>query len=860
MLIKNLFRHWTYQVFSPATILREKYKSFKVLLEYDKAAHDFLATLEDIYYSEKKCDFQAVVKIYEHFSIAVSGMVEHLLKMCPSRYWSLKDYFKKFDFYNQFMLAPPEFDVSPPFTIEFNKASLLNESIAGQKAFSLSQLKQVLHLPTPDGFVITTHAFHYFMEANDLRGPINETLAHLDISDISSLEKAAVEIKTLILTAGVPKEIDIAVMDALHSCQQGKKLNFRVALRSSAVKEDGKASFAGQYQTLLNVDKKDILTGYKHIIASKYSAPALVYRIRQGILDDETPMAILVLEMVDSKTSGVMYTMDMEDLLSQNTVIHSIWGQGELLVEGDVTPDVIRVSKKSPTTIVSTTIAAKRKQMVLASDHPPRTIKTNHHKQTLLSLDTDSALTLARWGSLLETHFKAPQDIEWCQDSAENLFILQSRPLNLPADRIQITPEHIHPIENKILCSQGESVCPGVGYGTVYRLDHLSDLPHMPRGSVLVVRHAPPQLVKAIHHMAAIIIETGSRASHFSSIAREFQVPAIVNVKKGFHDLVQGTWVTVDADRGMVYEGRATPLMEKDTPREDFFKDSSFSVKLRYVISFCATLNLTDPESSDFVPDACRSLHDIIRFTHEMAVKEMFLTGNRKGSRKKGAKQLLSNIPMLFYVLDVGQGVKENLKKPNQASKKFLRPEDITSIPMKAVLKGLSHPGIAWSETTHFDWEEYDRIVMAGGIISADSPQFGSYAVVSKEYLNANFRFGYHFVIIDTMCTAGKEDNYILFRFSGGGGTPEGRMLRANFIKGILTRLGFMVQIKSDLIHAELKHGSLSDMKQTLDMIGRLLGATKLMDMYLKENLDMDIVINDFMNGRYDFRSAVEER
>ncbi|WP_300455363.1 PEP/pyruvate-binding domain-containing protein [Desulfobacula sp.] len=860
MLIKHLFRYWTYQVFSPGTVLREKYESFKALLEYDKAAHEYLATLEEIYYTQKKCDFQVVVKTYENFALSVSGMVEHLLKMCPSRYWSLKDYFNKFDFYVRFMLSPPEFDFSPPFTIEFNKASLLNASIAGQKAFSLSQLNQALHLPTPDGFVITTHAFHYFMEANDLRGPINEALAHLDISDVSSLEQAAFEIETLILKAMIPEEIVMAVMDAIQSCEQGKGGTFRVALRSSAVKEDGKASFAGQYQTLLNVDKKDILTGYKRIIASKYYAPAIVYRISQGILDDETPMAVLVLEMVDSKTSGVMYTRDMEDLRSQSILIHSIWGQGELLVEGDAAPDVIRVSKTPPHTIVRTTIATKCEQMILESDHHPRTIKTNKHEQTQLSLDASSAVTLARWGSLLETHFKAPQDIEWCQDNSGQLFILQSRPLNLHADSIQNIPKQSQAIENKILCSQGESVCPGIGHGPVYRLEHLSDLPHMPKKSVLVVRHAPPQLVTAIQHMAAIIIETGSRASHFSSIAREFQVPAIVNVTKGFDDLVQGTWVTVDAHRGMVYEGRVKPLMEKVTPRKTFFKDSSFNVKLRYVINFCAILNLTDPESRDFVPEACRSLHDILRFTHEMAVKEMFLTGNRKGGRKKGAKRLLSPIPMLFYVLDVGQGIKKNQKKPHQGSEKFIRPEDIASIPMNAVLKGLSHPGIPWSETSHFDWEAYDRIVMAGGIISADSPQFGSYAVVSKEYLNVNFRFGYHFVILDTICSACKQDNYILFRFSGGGGTPAGRMLRANFIKGILTRLGFMVQIKSDLIDAELKHGSLSTMETTLDVIGRLLGATKLMDMYLKENLDMDIMIDNFMNGRYDFRSAVDER
>ena len=278
-------------------------------------------------------------------------------------------------------------------------------------------------------------------------------------------------------------------------------------------------------------------------------------------------------------------------------------------------------------------------------------------------------------------------------------------------------------------------------------------------------------------------------------------------------------------------------------------------VKLRYVINFCVKLKLTDPNDTSFIPESCRSLHDIIRFTHETAVQEMFLTGNRKGSRKKGAKKLISHIPMLFYVMDVGQGF-----KTGRNNEKTLRPEDIASEPMNAILKGLSHPEISWDETAHFDWEEYDKIVMAGGIISADSPQFGSYAIVSKDYANINFRFGYHFAIIDTICSDSKEDNYILFRFSGGGGSPSGRLLRACFLEGILTRLGFMVEIKSDLVDAEFKNGSLSVMKDTLDIIGRLLGATKLMDMYLKENSQLETMIDDFMNGRYDFRSVVDEK
>jgi len=236
----------------------------------------------------------------------------------------------------------------------------------------------------------------------------------------------------------------------------------------------------------------------------------------------------------------------------------------------------------------------------------------------------------------------------------------------------------------------------------------------------------------------------------------------------------------------------------------------------------------------------------------------MFLSGNRKGSRKKGAKKLISHLPMLFYVLDVGQGVKPDIG--SRANEKFLKTEDIASIPMQAVLKGLSHPGISWSETSHFDWEAYDRVVMAGGIISADSPQFGSYALISKEYVNINFRFGYHFVILDTICSRATENNYILFRFSGGGGTPEGRLLRAGFIRGILMRLGFDVQVKSDLIDAQLKHVPQYTLQETLDYTGRLLGATKLMDMYLKDIESLDALIDEFMNGRYDFRSNADPR
>ncbi len=848
MPIKNLFRYWTYQIFSPDIVLKEKYESFKELLEYDKTAHEFMATLEDMYYSQKKYDFQAVVTTYDKMACSVSGMVDTLLKMCPTRYWELKEYFKKFDSYNRYMLVRPRPNTAPPFTIEFAKASLLNEKIAGKKAYVLSTINQKLHLPTPNGFVITTQAYNYFLFANKLQDPINRILAVLDINDSALLKKTACNIESMIIESQIPVDLKRAILNTADNFKRTNKKNVLLALRSSAVKEDGDTSFAGQYRTVLNVDKRDILHEYKRVIASKYSAKALYYRISHGILDDETPMAVLVLEMIDAASSGVIYTKNLSFQGDDNLTIHAVYGPGEQLVDGNVSPTIIQILQKK-----SDASAVVKK------------IPLNSKKKS--PLDEPSIATLARWGNILEEHFKAPQDIEWCQRSSDkagkpgNLFILQSRPLgNHKAPRIATDKkkgDNQQTIKNRRLCIAEESICTGIGSGPVFRLSHYSEAGHIPKGAVVVTRHAPPQLILGIHHMAAIIIENGSRASHFSSIAREYGIPSIVDIRSGVETLSQGKVVTVDADNCIVYEGLIESVnkmtSQKSGPVVDLYKDSSFMTKLRYVINFSVKLKFTDPQSETFVPQSCRSIHDIIRFTHETAMKEMFLSGNRKGSRKKGARKLIFDIPMLFYVLDVGKGIKHTQEK-------VLRPDHITSLPMKAVMKGLLNPGICWSETTHFDWEEYDKIVMNGGIISADSPWFGSFAIVSNEYLNCNFRFGYHFVILDSLCTPDTKNNYILFRFSGGGGSPAGRSLRAGFIKGVLEHFNFSVTLTSDLVDARLKLAPINEMLETLDIIGRLLGTTKLMDMYLKEHFDLEFLIEQFLNGWYDFRPDLDHR
>ncbi|MBC2716566.1 MAG: hypothetical protein HF978_14780 [Desulfobacteraceae bacterium] len=858
MHLSNLFKYWTYQVFLPGTVLREKYEAFKSLLNADKKAHELMAELEEIYHHNTKVDFKVIENKYDAFAKCVGSIIEDLGRMSPSRYLDLKDYFKKFNFYIKFMLAPPEFKFSPPFTLPLSEIPFDNAVLSGNKALNLAKAGQNLNLPVPKGFVVTTNAFYYFIEFNNLRKFIDDILVKIDIHSIASLDDAAGQLIEKIMCAQVPPDIEKSIFQTFSAMEWDKGRDIRLALRSSAVAEDSQSSFAGQYRTVLNVTKDGIINAYKAVIASKYSANALFYRISYGLSDIETPMAVLALEMIDAEASGIIYTRDLENMNSSRMQIHSIWGLGESLVGGEQSSDTITISLKEKRTprIIEKKTGIQATQMIFSKDSGTKIVSVRENRQDRPSLEDQNALKLAEWGIQLENFFKEAQDIEWCKDQQGRLFLLQSRPLKKEEENRKPIDCLFDDVANTVLVSGGEMACSGIGAGKVFKAERESDLEKIPQGAVLVVRNASPHYVKVIDKLSAVVTDIGSKAGHFPSVAREFGVPTLVNTGNATAALTQGKEITVYADGRIVYDGIVPVMVESPCARRDLMSTSPFMRKLKYIMSFISPLKLIDPQDPSFVSYGVRSLHDIIRFAHEMAMREMFLLGEKRLRKIGGSKKLISEIPMLLYVLDVGGGLRQNPDNKKSVNKKTVEIEDLMSVPMKAVLNGLQHPGIHWSDFTHFNWAEYDKIAMSGGIISAESAMLASYAVISHDYLNLNLKFGYHFVILDVICGNQTENNYIQFRFSGGGGDMSKRMLRTDFLKGILDRLGFKVSIKSDLVDAELKGEPQKIIFQKLDMTGRLLGATRLMDMYLKDSDMVSKYVEEFMNGRYHFASV----
>ena len=276
---------------------------------------------------------------------------------------------------------------------------------------------------------------------------------------------------------------------------------------------------------------------------------------------------------------------------------------------------------------------------------------------------------------------------------------------------------------------------------------------------------------------------------------------------------------------------------------------------MRAVLDRISPLNLTDPKHPSFSPEGCRTIHDIIRFAHENAMKEMFGLSEQAGGDVTTVK-LTANIPLPLYCIDLGEGLKWGLTTCDT-----ITPDHIESIPMKALWSGLSHPGITWSGGINVNLGSIMSLMASSAAADTEGVLGGdSYALLSRDYLNLSAKFGYHYANVDTYCGEEPSQNYIALQFSGGAGAYYGRSLRINFLANVLGRLGFAVTVTGDLLEANLTGYDMTSMEKTLDQLGRLLAASRLLDMAIPNQAEVSRMTEAFFNGDYDFLGNAESR
>ncbi|AEB94640.1 MAG: pyruvate, water dikinase [Metallosphaera sp.] len=423
--------------------------------------------------------------------------------------------------------------------------------LAGGKGANLGELLSQ-GIRVPPGFVITSKAYSYFLDYNGLREKI---ISALNLSP----DEASKVIKNLILSAKLPPDLEEMINSSYNELANMAGKEVLVAVRSSATAEDiENASFAGQQDTYLNVNRSNIIEAVKLVWASLYNERAIEYRKSKGIDSSKVEMAVVVQKMVNSKSSGVMFTLNPSNGDRNLIVIESSWGLGEAVVGGKVTPDEIVISK-SNLKILDKRISKKNLKIVYDKGRNIE-VHLEGEESEKPSISDEEALELAKLALKIEAHYGTPMDIEWAIDSdlkfPDNVFIVQARPETFWSSRkkedVKVEEK---PSERKVLV-KGLAASPGIASGKARVLLDVKDAKEFQKGEILVTKMTDPDWVPVMKAASAIVTDEGGITSHAAIVSRELGIPAIVGAKEATKVLETGQEITVDATRGVVYDGK----------------------------------------------------------------------------------------------------------------------------------------------------------------------------------------------------------------------------------------------------------------------------------------------------------------
>lgn len=831
---------------------RTKYDNFKTLLESNA---ELLKILADV---ESKLQGQAVfgsgyIEAVSTRAVFHAGRMIQCFEGMADRPWPrLRE---ALDSIQQDLRRDPDAPPENPdgaSVMAYDEIGRTDVARVGPKNANVGEVRNRLGLPTPDGFAITTAAFHRFIAHNRLAPVIERHKQKLDIYETETIVQVSEEIRDRIRKAEVPpqvaEDIETALAD-LGRRQGGGPL--RLALRSSAMGEDASLSFAGQYLSRLNVPPAAVLDAYKEIVASLFAARAIAYRLHMGFPFREAAMAVACQQMVPARASGVLYTRDPVDALRDEILVRAVWGLGPYAVDGVVPPDRYAFSKEEPPRCLEWTVAEKPVRLLADEDDGVREAAVVPQQRTEACLDADTARRLAAWGRRLEGHFGVCQDVEWAYSEDGRLMVLQARPLRLDPLAGGSRERRSPPVPGYPLAAEGgETACPGVGAGPVFPVCGEADLLAFPDGGVLVTAHTSPNLVMVMDRARAIVADAGNIAGHMASLAREYMVPTVLSLGDVTRRLAPGEEVTVDAYNGRVYRGRVETLLDVDPPRAAAVPDNPEFRVLRHRADRIVPLHLVDPKSPRFAAENCRTIHDIMRFIHEKSYGEIFQLGDLVTERGQLSVRLEAPIPIDLFLIDLGGGLTVDATRVSR-----VRAEQVVSAPFAALLRGMLHVGQTAREPRPVNLGGF-MSVMSRQMLSSpqlDGGRFGdrSYAIISDVYLNFSSRVGYHYSILDGYCGQNRSKNYIQFEFKGGAADDTRRRRRARVIERVLGALDFLVDTLGDRVTARLGKQDAPVLLEKLDQLGRLLIYTRQMDMLMDHDGLVEEMAACFLAGNY---------
>ncbi|MBI5325091.1 MAG: hypothetical protein HZB41_07465 [Ignavibacteriae bacterium] len=844
---------------------KKKFQQFQGLLASNDEAHKYMSEIK--IFSKAFANniygnlIDSAYDIAKHLVILSSGKYQQLITrteeieekgnqilspriLCPEG-WDCPDY------NCQVCDKVKKIDDNIPYYYSLNEVEDEQSLEIGTKMSHLGEIKRKLQIPVPDGFCLTVRLFEDIMIDRDLRKRKDEIFYDIDFDDIKQVTKACQEAQELFISTPIPNHIKEIILDA-YDKYFGISNNVLVSVRSSAIGEDSaNYSFAGLHFSALNVSRENLVDAVYEVLISKYSPQSVVYRYISGLRDEDMPMSVGCLKMVNAKAAGVMFTTDpihKKDVL----IINAVKGLGTVAVSGRVSPQSFILDKQNNFNLIGFTPGVQDYKESPKSTDGVEKIKLDN-KSVIPCLNENQLKELADYATRIRNHYGYDQDIEWVIDENDKIMILQARQLQSKRKKedIFIDKDELKILDRKykILINHGDCASTGIATGKVFVVNNIKDINDFPKGSIVVSKKNLPEFTSLIHKASGFITDVGSTTGHLSIIAREQNTPVITNTLNGTDILNNGSEVTMFADECKVFEGRVDKLIEvsdKIKESDNLFLKSPLYRLWHGVSKIVFKLNLTNPNSAKFSPEYCQTFHDVIRFAHEVSMKEMFAFYETARMDSGKTFKLKFEVPLNIYVIDLGGGIK------NDIINNSVRVDEILSLPFLSLIKGMTTPGIEWGGPLSIDAKGFLNIMMT----NLSDPHKAerdigsrSYALISDNYVNFFSRLGYHFSRLDSLASNEVNNNYINFHFRGGAADQVRKERRAKAITRILESLHFTVIHRGDTVISNIRKIHEEDIHRLLQEIGRLMGAVRNTDVTMLTDNHVDVFVEGFLEG-----------
>jgi pyruvate,water dikinase len=830
-----------------------KYHHFKLLLNANNKALEIMGDMEQALSGGQPFGMTFVKSASTAVSVSVMQIIRNLEALVPGRYPQLGDRFKEIQEQINRVLVSRNVPRGTRLAVPLEQVDKNMADAVGSKMANVGEILSHLNLPVPAGFIISSAAYERFMEHNDLQAEIDRLLQATHAEEADQLHALSAAVQQLVIRSRVPQDLEQAIMEAYEQLERKAGKGVRVSMRSSALGEDlAGTSFAGQYQSQLNVSAENLVQAYKDIVASKYTLQAIHYRFNHGIRDEDVAMCVGCMAMINATTGGVMYSSNPVDPHEGSIVINSVWGLPKAVVEGSAGADLFVVSRQEPLRILREEIQVKDRKLVCDAEEGLSRVSVSEPQSTSPSLTDEQVLTLAAMALRLEEHYGSPQDVEWAIAPDGTIYVLQCRPLIL----IKGAQEWRQRLAGRTarepaLLTGGVTASRGAAYGPVFRVRRNADILRFPNGAILVVAQPLPSWASLLSRAGGVVAEQGSVTGHLASVAREFGLPALFSVAGAMEALQDGTLITVDADGGRILDGRVEALVGRQGSKTHLMQGSPVYEALQAVSKHVLPLNLLDPDARDFKPGSCRTFHDITRYAHEKSVQEMFRFGKEQRFPERASKQLVCNVPMQLWVINLDDGFREDVKH------KYVELSNITSIPMLALWEGMT--AIPWQGPPPLNVRGLMSVMFEATVNPHLDPTQGTpytnrnYFMIARNFCSLQSRFGFHFSTVETLASERTLENYISFQFVGGAADYRRKHTRAVFIGSVLEEHGFRVEVRGDALFARLEGQQEDVMKEKLRVLGYLIIHTRQLDMIMSDGSSINSYREKIMN---DLRSV----